>query len=408
METSADIEILDQVLPPTSTPLPKLYPELVDVSLLSKTPGAVIYYSLDGSDPAAYQPSHDASVPSKTASPPSTAASASPPVSSSGKHSAHAPPLGAPQAGVRQDSRKDSIAGAREYTGTFRITDVGYTRVRAIAVRQDMWESDEFDCQYGIEAQVMVWGCGRNGRLGTGKIHDTSFPLRCQGLYGHILARVGCGRAHSLMCNERGQVLSFGLGLQSRLGRPIERGGNCLLPTLIPGLDSVFVVSVAAGERHTLLLSREGHVYSFGEGSRGQLGLGAGVHAEPGDKGLVTPTRIEAFKYFGKDTSSSRKTPVTKSPVKMIGAGSCHSMALTSDGLVWLWGRGKEGQLGNGQREDKYEPGSPIAAMVEGQPQGLYAKNVVHMSGSDWHTAFVCQVCVREQWRAAVAPLANH
>jgi alpha-tubulin suppressor-like RCC1 family protein len=396
VETRAEIEMLDQVSAPTSTPEPKLYPELVDTSLFCVTPGATIYYTLDGSDPGAlHAANRDSGAPPTPTSPSSPASPNTPPAHAAGHSDAHAPMLGISVAQehqlTRENSHTQSLAGVREYTGMFRITEVGYTQVRAIAVRQDMWDSEEFECKYGVEAQVMVWGSGRNGRLGTGSMRDTSFPLRCAQLYGHILTHVACGRAHSIMCNDRGEVLTFGLGLQSRLGRPVERGGSCLLPTLVPGLDSVFVVAVAAGERHTLLLSREGNVYSFGEGSRGQLGHGEDVHTKPGDKGLAAPTRIEAFKYFGKNPPPSRKPTVTKQPVRMIACGSCHSMALTTDGLVWMWGRGKEGQLGNGQRTDIFEPLAPMATLVEGQPQGLYAKHVVHVSGSDWHSAFVCQ-----------------
>jgi hypothetical protein len=56
------------------------------------------------------------------------------------------------------------------------------------------------------------------------------------------------------------------------------------------------VVSVAAGQRHTLVLSKEGNVYSFGDGTVGQLGHGNNLHT--GLAGLTSPTRIEAFKLF--------------------------------------------------------------------------------------------------------------
>ena len=75
----------------------------------------------------------------------------------------------------------------------------------------------------------------------------------------------------------------------------------------------------------------------------------------------------------------------------LIAAGAHHSVALTgSDGLAWLWGRGKEGQLGTADRTDKFEPQAPMAAMVERTPQGLYGKTIVHVSAGDWHTAFAC------------------
>ena len=55
-------------------------------------------------------------------------------------------------------------------------------------------------------------------------------------------------------------------------------------------------------------------------------------------------------------------------------------------GMVWLWGRGAEGQLGNSSRDNKYSPVPPSAHMVEGTPVGLYGKNITHVTIGDWHT----------------------
>jgi alpha-tubulin suppressor-like RCC1 family protein len=239
----------------------------------------------------------------------------------------------------------------------------------------------------------MAWGCGRNGRLGTGDFGDSLIPVRCRGLYDYVLAGVGCGRSHTLIFDNKGTVLSLGSGLHGRLGRPVSDGENCVLPQIVPGLEAVHVVAVAAGERHTLLLSKEGNVYSFGDGSMGQLGHGEGRHTSI--TGLATPTRIEAFRYFaprggggsggggggGATSPGARIEPVTTKPVTLIAAGAFHSAALTSDGQVWLWGRGKDGQLGKSVRKDSFVPETPTAAMVDGQAQGLYAKQVWHMSG---------------------------
>ena len=50
----------------------------------------------------------------------------------------------------------------------------------------------------------------------------------------------------------------------------------CTIPTLIPGLSSplCFPIYIACGSSHSLCLSEEGEVYSWGEGGKGQLGIG--------------------------------------------------------------------------------------------------------------------------------------
>ena len=50
----------------------------------------------------------------------------------------------------------------------------------------------------------------------------------------------------------------------------------CTIPTLISGLSPplCFPIDIACGSSHSLCLSDEGEVYSWGEGGKGQLGIG--------------------------------------------------------------------------------------------------------------------------------------
>ncbi|XP_071709237.1 ultraviolet-B receptor UVR8-like [Rutidosis leptorrhynchoides] len=90
------------------------------------------------------------------------------------------------------------------------------------------------------------------------------------------------------------------------------------------------VVSIAAGESHTLALTGDGSVYSWGRGTFGRLGTGSELDR-------LFPAKIEF---------NSTK------PVKIVGvaAGAYHSLALSDDGSVWSWGHNTYGQLGfNGE-----------------------------------------------------------
>ena len=72
--------------------------------------------------------------------------------------------------------------------------------------------------------------------------------------------------------SSAGKVLTFGSGLHGRCGHEQHEE---YVPRLAEwGLEGIKISQVAAGERHTLLLSTEGNVYSFGDGQQGQLGVG--------------------------------------------------------------------------------------------------------------------------------------
>lgn len=55
---------------------------------------------------------------------------------------------------------------------------------------------------------------------------------------------------------------------------------------VIGGLSGVVVTHASLGERHTLLLSKEGKVFAFGDGAFGQLGIG-------GYSGATEPREVE-------------------------------------------------------------------------------------------------------------------
>jgi alpha-tubulin suppressor-like RCC1 family protein len=62
---------------------------------------------------------------------------------------------------------------------------------------------------------------------------------------------------------EAGAVYSFGMG-DGRLGQGKGAEEDVFRPKRIEALDSIHVVTVAAGDLHTLALTRCGRVYSWG------------------------------------------------------------------------------------------------------------------------------------------------
>ncbi|KAA0065043.1 ultraviolet-B receptor UVR8 isoform X2 [Cucumis melo var. makuwa] len=87
------------------------------------------------------------------------------------------------------------------------------------------------------------------------------------------------------------------------------------------------VVEIAAGEAHTIVLTGDGRVYSWGRGMFGRLGTGA-------ESDELFPVRVK----LGSEEENLK--------VVAIAAGSYHSLALADDGSVWCWGYNLYGQLG--------------------------------------------------------------
>ncbi|MFA4986437.1 MAG: hypothetical protein WC712_07635 [Candidatus Brocadiia bacterium] len=146
------------------------------------------------------------------------------------------------------------------------------------------------------------------------------------------------------------------------------------------------VVQVAAGSAHTLVLYSDGSVYSWGSNNMGQLGLGNNtdkntpqlVSALSG-KGVVaiaagywhsialcSDGKVYIWGYnqygtLGLGNSSNKNTPqlvtaLSSKTVIAVAAGCYFSLALCSDGAVYGWGSNDSGQLGLGYRSNEYSP----------------------------------------------------
>ena len=82
---------------------------------------------------------------------------------------------------------------------------------------------------------------------------------------------IGAGALHSLVVKD-GALFSFGCGQEGRLGHGDT--ANQLQPKRVVALAKERVVSVAAGNCHSLALTMEDALFSFGSGEDSQLGHG--------------------------------------------------------------------------------------------------------------------------------------
>jgi regulator of chromosome condensation len=108
-------------------------------------------------------------------------------------------------------------------------------------------------------------------------------------------------------------------------------------PTVIIHHNNVQIVKIAAGENHLVMLSSEGEIYTFGEGSHGQLGSSA-------------RTKHIRSTYMADDTGKSlHRSVLEKSKfIKFsnIFAGGYWTMARAMDGRIFACGLNNYGQLG--------------------------------------------------------------
>jgi len=109
------------------------------------------------------------------------------------------------------------------------------------------------------------------------------------------------------------------------------------------------MTAIAAGYQHTVALKDDGTVWSWGYNLMGALGY-ASINCEnPGD--------FNQPLAWSCSYTPAQVTGITGS-VTAIAAGFDHTLAVTSDGKVWAWGRNDTGQLGN------TSPNCPVSIMA--------------------------------------------
>lgn len=135
----------------------------------------------------------------------------------------------------------------------------------------------------------------------------------------------------------------------------LEDASDQCIPKRIESLEGIKLVQGSAGHRHTLLLDDLGSVYSCGAGTSGCLGHGDTLTQS-------FPVRISSF-----DDDHIR--------IRQISAGVDTSMAVSTSGFVYAWGKPNGGRIGLGllQGEVTHPRRVPV---VDGKGKSLAAVEV--------------------------------
>lgn len=121
--------------------------------------------------------------------------------------------------------------------------------------------------------------------------------------------------------------------------------------------SSYNLFQVVAGLNFTTFLTRQGHVYTCGANTHGQLG-----HGDTADS--PTPKIIKLLQQIGS--------------IVQIAAGPSYVLAVTDNGVIYSFGSGSNFCLGHGEQHDEFQP----RAIQSFRRKGIH---VVRVSAGDEH-----------------------
>jgi uncharacterized repeat protein (TIGR02543 family) len=200
----------------------------------------------------------------------------------------------------------------------------GLSNIRAVA-------AGEYH-SLALKEDGTVWGWGRNndGQLGNGGGSDQLTPVQITINSGHpsqAAVAISTRYTHSLILMEDGTVWALGDNADGQLGNgSTAKQTQAVQVSTESNAPLQNIVSVSAGDYHSLALDEDGAIWAWGYNGGGELGQGS--HDED-----FIPKAVK----------------VKDNQVKFIeiSAGSSHSLALQEDGTVWAWGENEAGQLGD-------------------------------------------------------------
>ena len=155
------------------------------------------------------------------------------------------------------------------------------------------------------------------------KIIDTTNNLSTY-IYVEIINNVKIdvqeGVNFTIALKQNGTVWSYGTNTNGQLGNDTAIGEQCTVPTQVKTGEGTYlenITQISTGYSHVLALTKQGEVYAWGANTNGQLGIDD-VGAPYGN-----PQKIDGISNIVKIDAYKNK-----------------SIALSSDGKVYVWGEG--------------------------------------------------------------------
>ncbi|KRX04844.1 Regulator of chromosome condensation 1/beta-lactamase-inhibitor protein II [Pseudocohnilembus persalinus] len=200
------------------------------------------------------------------------------------------------------------------------------------------------------DGKVYSWGNTEHGKLGhsyeveerkgskthyytNSHLQIGAHPKQVEGLPENTkIVQISCGFQHSVLLSDKGEVFTLGLNKKGALGVETAKLEN-YQPVQVESLKNQKIVKIGTGLDFTLALNDKGQLFSWGNNNYGQLGNGTDVMS-------ITPQKVQhgALK------------------IQNISCGDYYSAALTQDGRIFTWGYGSDGQLCLKSKEDVYIP----------------------------------------------------
>lgn len=150
------------------------------------------------------------------------------------------------------------------------------------------------------------------------------------------VSTAACGSNHSAFVVD-GRVYTYGSNKYGQLGHE-PSGETAPAPVELEG--GIRAKQVSLGSFHSACVAEDGSLWTWGWG--GGFLHGAGGLGHGNSESLAAPVRVERLVELEQE-------------VRQVSCGGQHTVALTTDGLLFATGKGDFGRLGRGDTSDEID-----------------------------------------------------
>jgi alpha-tubulin suppressor-like RCC1 family protein len=202
------------------------------------------------------------------------------------------------------------------------------------------------------DGNLWIWGNGGDGRIGTNDTTNRNTPVTTFA-GGTNWKSISGGLQYTAAIKTDGTLWVWGNGANGRLGTNDTTSRNTPVTTFAGGTNWK---QVSTGDFHIAAIKTDGTLWIWGVNGQGRLGT---------------------------NDTTQRNTPVTtfagETNWKQVSSGGYHTAAIKTDGTLWTWGRGGNGQLGTNDTTNKLTPVTTFAGET----------NWKQVSGGNIHTVAI-------------------
>ncbi|CAL5418414.1 unnamed protein product [Camellia sinensis] len=285
-------------------------------------------------------------------------------------------------------------AGGGRNVGNF----VSLTRLRPLVgvnIRLVVSGCASFHCvALDVEGRCYTWGRNEKGQLGHGDIMQRDMPAVVSKLSQHTVVGAAAGRSHTVLVTKDGLSFSFGWNKHGQLGTGSSK--NEVESSPVHCLVSEVRTAACGADFSVWFTSVEGaSILTAGLPQYGQLGHGT-------DNEYNTKSSSVRLAYEAQPCPKTLASLAGETIVK-VACGTNHTVAVDSNGFVYMWGFGGYGRLGHREQKDEWIPrrvdiftkhnvlppdaiisaGSLNSACTAGGGQ-LYMWGKIKNAGDDW------------------------